>query len=164
MKALNGKDEPRESRRERQRKGLLAKVHIAYKEIGYDEYIYKEILSVRYGKGSARDMSVAELEDLVAYFKHLGWKQKSSKLKAQSSKRNERRKYQTEQLRERAWALAEEIENGAKRLAGLAKKICGAERIEWCHEVPKLKRVLAVLEKIKGRGQGAEGSRGQGGI
>jgi len=145
MKALNGKGQPRPGPRgpEAQRKGLLAKIHIAKKELGLQDVEYREIIESRYGRISAGDLSNPELEDLVQYYIHCGWQPKP-----QTTNHRRRAKLQTEILRERAWAIASDLENGEKRLRGLVKKICGIERIEWCHDVPKLKRLLAALEKI----------------
>jgi hypothetical protein len=52
-------------------------------------------------------------------------------------------------LRARCVEISEEIPNGAKRLAGLAQKICGTAQLTWCHDAAKLERLLAVLGKIK---------------
>ena len=52
-------------------------------------------------------------------------------------------------LRHRCVEIAKEIENGEKRLAGLAEKICGVSNLTWCRDVHKLERLLAVLGKIK---------------
>ena len=55
---------------------------------------------------------------------------------------------QVQVLREKALWIAESLERGEKRLKGLVEKICGVERLEWCHDVKKLKGLLAALKKI----------------
>lgn len=145
MKALNGKGRAIDLL-EIQRKGLLAKVHIAKKDLGFQDEHYREILEGWYGHESAAELSVPQLEDLVGYFRELGWRGKPRGQRIED--RRQRAKLQTEKLRERAWAIAAGLENGDKRLQGLVTKICGMERIEWCHDVMKLKRVVAALDKI----------------
>jgi len=126
------------------RNALLAKVHIAKKELNIEDEDYRAILEREFGKRSARDCTQLELEFLVHYFKEHGWK--SSKLKAQSSKLK-----QIQKLKERAYEIAGQIENGEARLKGLAKKILGVDSIAWSRDVGRLKRLLAVLEKVKER-------------
>lgn len=145
MKALNGRGRIIDPREE-QRKGLLAKVHIAKKDLGLQDEEYREIMDVRYGHESAGELNLPQLEDLVEYFKHLGFQ--PSRRRQGYGGQGQRAKLQTEALRERAWAIAAELENGEKRLQGLVAKICGVDRIEWCHDVSKLKRLVAALEKI----------------
>jgi hypothetical protein len=48
--------------------------------------------------------------------------------------------------------VAKEIENGERRLAGLAMTICGVSSLTWCRDVNKLERLLAVIGKIKEEG------------
>jgi len=139
MKAVNGKLSPEQAR---QRKALLAKVHIAAKDLGFTDVIYRDILNGHYGAESAGHLSLIQLEDLVEYFRKLGWAPKKKKRTIRDGS------MQVSALRRRAQEIAREIENGDSRLAGLVKRICDVERLEWCHDVRKLKGLLAALEKI----------------
>ena len=132
------------------RLALLAKVHIAKKELGILDADYRAILEREFGKRSARDCTQLELEYLIDYFKSKGWG--GSRLKGSrvnDGQRTTAHGQQCEALRARAWELAGKIENGDSRLKGLAKKILGVDRLEWSRDVGKLRRLLAVLEKIK---------------
>ncbi|WP_035253312.1 phage protein GemA/Gp16 family protein [Desulfatiglans anilini] len=60
---------------ERQRKGLLALVHLAKKDLGLSEEIYRSALAA-YGVGSAAAMSIPELKDLVRHFESCGFERK----------------------------------------------------------------------------------------
>jgi hypothetical protein len=53
--------------------------------------------------------------------------------------------------------VAKTLENGEKRLAGLAGKICGFASLTWCLEAAKLERLLAVLGSIKEKEDNKEG-------
>ena len=51
----------------------LAKIHIAKKELGLTDSLYREVLSVFFGKRSAKDLNPREVEALLEHFKGLGW-------------------------------------------------------------------------------------------
>jgi len=139
MKAINGK---RKVAPDPQRNGLLAKIHIAAKDLGFDDVTYRDLLAGRYGVESAADLEVPLLEDLVEYFQQLGWKAK----KGRSRKPDARS--QIDALRQKARRIAADMENGEKRLRGLCEKICGVEDLQWCHDAGKLRRLMAALGKI----------------
>ncbi len=117
-----------------ERRALLAKVHIAKKELNLPEHDYRAILE-RFNKESSAELTIAQLEELVKFFKHLGWKKKSDT--------------QVAALRPRVIDETADLRNGAKRLPGLMKRICGTERLEWCRNAEKLERLLVVIRKLK---------------
>jgi hypothetical protein len=126
-----------------QRRGLLAKVHIAKKDMGLNSGEYEAILA-GFRCGSAGELSVPQLERLVKCLEKLGWKQV----------RRLRRKdgadeLRLDALRRRCVEIAQTIDHGEKRLAGLAVRICGVASLTWCRDAAKLERLLAVLGKIK---------------
>jgi phage gp16-like protein len=57
-------------------RGMLAKIHIAKKELGFDDETYRDILQTRYKKDSAAKLTRFEGEDLILHFKAQGWKVK----------------------------------------------------------------------------------------
>jgi phage gp16-like protein len=124
----------------KQRQGLLAKIHIAKKEMGLNGGEYEMILR-GFKVATAADMTIEQLENCVRLLKHYGWKPIHAHKKDNPE--------QLIALRRRCVELAREITNGEKRLAGLAEKICGTAQIAWCHNAPKLERLLAALGKIK---------------
>lgn len=124
------------------RRKLLAIVHIAKKELCLKSGEYEMVLR-GFGVASSGDMTLVQLDHLITYMKHLGWKPRKRVRGVKGSR------VQVEALRLRATQIAEEIENGEKRLAGLVKKICGTDRLEWANDAGKLRRLLTVLGKIK---------------
>jgi len=117
----------------RVRNAMLAKVHIARKELGMKEDEYEAILE-RFNVTTAADLKFKDLEEMIKFLKFLGWQSKpTAQIKA---------------LRQRVMNEVATIENGKTRLPGLVKKICGAERLEWCHSVSALERLIAVITKI----------------
>ncbi|MBI4804443.1 MAG: regulatory protein GemA [Desulfovibrio sp.] len=55
------------------RKSLLAKVHIAKKDLGLDNDTYRSVLERTTGQRSAGDCAYQELVRVVAEFRRLGW-------------------------------------------------------------------------------------------
>ena len=127
------------TRSKQQRRGLLAKVHIAIKDLGVLDDDYRDILRREFGVASAAALSNRELESLVRYFQSRGW-------------RSKQRTYAPDQvgaLRERALGLKEQISMSDFRFSRLCRRICGTDRLQWCQQPAKLKRLLAVMEKIR---------------
>jgi phage gp16-like protein len=133
-------------RETKQRRGLLAKIHVAKKQMQLNKGEYEMILR-SFKVASAGDMTIDQLEGMVKMLKSYGWKPTIF----QSGRRGGKTEDQLIALRARCVEAAREITNGDKRLAGLAEKICGTSQLVWCHSVPKLERLLAVLGKIKSR-------------
>jgi hypothetical protein len=63
---------------------MLAKAHIAKKELGLDEDTYRDVLQRVTGHGSAKDCSPRELEKLLAELRRLGWKPKTRRPESKS--------------------------------------------------------------------------------
>ncbi|RLC25051.1 MAG: hypothetical protein DRH56_06050 [Deltaproteobacteria bacterium] len=125
---------------DRQRRGLLAKVHIAVKDLCIDDGTYRDILRREFGVASAAALSNRELESLIRYFRGKGWEPK----RAKDAKKPDR----AGALRERAQGLAGEMDMSETRFRGLCRRICGTDRLEWCRDAAALKRLLAVMGKI----------------
>ena len=132
--------ELRNAAEERQRRGLLAKVHIAKKEMGLNEGEYEMILR-GFKAASAAHLTIAQLENMVKLLKHYGWKP-ARPLRTQGGD-------PVPALRARCVAEAALIPDGTRRLAGLAQKICGTAQLAWCHDAKKLKMLLAILMKLQ---------------
>ena len=124
-----------------QRRGLLAKIHVAKAQMGLRDEYYEALLSA-FNVKSASDMTIRQLENFVRLLKHHGWlAAKSRKVKPEDA--------QLIVLRDRVREEAANLENGEIRLPGLIRRVCGVERLEWCRSVEKLERLLAVLGKLQ---------------
>jgi len=132
-----------------QRRGLLAMVHIAKKDLALNEGEYEMILR-GFRAASSGELSIPQLERLIDYLKTLGWKPVRSLRK----KRPAGDQVRLEALRRRCVEVAKSLAgDGAKRLAGLAAKICGTAQLAWCRDPRKLTRLLAVIEEIRRKEQ-----------
>lgn len=125
----------------KQRRGLLAKIHIAKQQMGLNSGEYEMILK-SFKVSTAADLTLPQLENMVKLLKHYGWKPRQSRRAKDQDDR-------LSALRRRCVDTAKGIKNGEKRLAGLALKICGVSTLNWCKDAAKLERLLAVLGKIK---------------
>ena len=134
------------------RNALLAKIHIAKKELGLDDDLYREILQDEFGVGSAADLRVEELEGLVARFEAKGWQSRAKESRPGGRSYNTKTA-QAEALRDRARQAALHTELNEKRFRGLVKKICGVDELEWCGEAVRLKRLVAVIESMVKKGR-----------
>ena len=61
------------ARDEGNRLAMLAKVHVARKQMGLDDGAYRAVLTRVVGRDSAKDCSGAELERVLGEFARLGW-------------------------------------------------------------------------------------------
>lgn len=64
------------------RNPLLAKIHIAKKDLGLDDDTYRDLLEQRYSRRSSARLSDAQLIDLIGHFKNQGFKPKGSPKRA----------------------------------------------------------------------------------
>ncbi len=60
---------------------LLAKIHIAKKELGLDDDLYREVLFAQCGVRSSRDLDNRRAIKLLRYFEEKGWQPHSRKPK-----------------------------------------------------------------------------------
>ena len=60
-------------------RAILAKVHIAKKQLGLAEESYRAILARVTGEESSKDCTELQLQKLIDEFKRLGWKPKTAK-------------------------------------------------------------------------------------
>ncbi len=60
------------------RRSLLAKVHIAKKDLGLDDAAYRAVLA-RHGVESSKDLDTKGMEKLLLHFEKLGWEAKTAR-------------------------------------------------------------------------------------
>lgn len=58
---------------------LLAKIHIAKKELGLEDEIYRDILYRKFRVRSSKSLADSQAMVLINHFKALGWKEKSKR-------------------------------------------------------------------------------------
>lgn len=124
----------------RQRNALLAKIHIAKKQLALTDDQYGAILS-GLGVDSAKDLTLMQLENLVQYMKYLGWREYRPRRRTNAEQ-------QITALQDRAREMARVVDNGEARLAGLVKSIGKVDALPWLRDTAKLKKILLVMGKF----------------
>ena len=56
----------------------LARIHIAKRDLNLSDSLYRDFLQIWFGKRSAKNLTLEEIEELLTHFKGLGWGQEPS--------------------------------------------------------------------------------------
>lgn len=122
------------------RRGLLALVHCARKDLALSEDTYRAMLQNIGGAESSRDLSDVDLGRVVDHLKRLGWKPKSGG------------KHGSTPVVRKIWALWTDLEKrGALKnptrpaLRAYVQRLTGVEEPEWLNPAQARK----VIENLK---------------
>jgi hypothetical protein len=133
---------------------MLAKIHIARKELRMAAADYRALLMGEFGVPSATGLSTSDMERLLDHFAGLGWRPtvRTGRGLSPAARRKRRRIFA---LQSRAREILSRLEDrDERRLEGLCEKICGTRDLASCRDIGKLQRILAVLEGIRRRESG----------
>lgn len=127
------------------RQSLLAKVHIARKDLNLSEDVYRGILQDMFGVSSAGKLKVSDLVQLCTHFEKVGWKpaiKKGKGVTAESSRAP---------LLKKIWALSYHLNRPVPEYAhGLAQRMYATDRVEWLYP-DQLQGIVTALERQKSR-------------
>ncbi len=133
------------------RRALLAKVHLAKKDLRLDDDTYRAILERETGRRSSADCTVEELERLVAHFRAQGFVPKAIAGGRPSSavQRAPRRADHPVAKKARAlWIslhqLGVVVNASEQALEAFAKRQLGVERMQWMDQALGFKLVEAL--------------------
>lgn len=136
------------------RRKLLAKIHIAVKDMGMPAADYRALLMGEFGVPSASNLPTEKMERLLEELVARGWRPKRGAPGPARSAAGRRRR-QAFALQSRARELLAQLEDSDEcRLQGLAEKICGSRDLSSCRDTEKLRRLLAALAGIRRRETG----------
>jgi phage gp16-like protein len=138
------------------RQKVMAQIHIAKKQLGLDNDVYRELLNHETGKTSCKTMSIAELFRVVHVMKQKGWKPKTpSNRRRMSPKSGNATIEGIDKIRAIWITMAKQgfvrdgseaaLDSYVKRMTAKYNKGAGVESVAWL----KGKTVLVVLESIK---------------
>lgn len=132
------------------RQALVAKVHIAKKELGMDGVAYRAFLERVTGKNSAGRMTLPELDKVMQEFRSLGWKPKMRKARRHIKK-------SPVPLIRKVYALWGDMctegyvdQPDRDGLRAFVKRMTGVEDPEWMDE-PGARIVVEALKSWKSR-------------
>ena len=131
------------------RNPLLAQIHIAKKELGLDDDIYRDVLERVTGSRSSSGLSDPDRHKVIAEFKRMGWKGGSGGRK-RSSKAYVRKVFALwgELKREGIWRG-----DDVSSLRHFVTNMTGCEDPEWL-TWPQARDVIEALKKMKERANG----------
>lgn len=123
------------------RNRLLAHIHVAQRQLGMTDEHYRILLEALFDQTTAAALTIEQLHYFVKYMKEsMGWQPLIMDFKGDKAK--------LVAFRSRATEYAAQLTNGAKRLQGLCRSICGVESVDWCEDLMKLRKLLAALGNI----------------
>ncbi|WP_161635946.1 regulatory protein GemA [Desulfonatronovibrio hydrogenovorans] len=119
-------------------------MHIAKKDLGLPEDIYRGILSDLFGSSSAGKLKNHELVQLCTHFEKIGWEPRPRKSQVKPAP-------EKAQLIKKVWALCYCLERPVPAYAhALAKRMYKTDRVEWLYP-DQLQGIVAALERQKSR-------------
>jgi phage gp16-like protein len=127
-------------------RAALAKIHIAKKELGLTDEVYRDILSLRFKVNSAAKLTDRQATVLINSFKAHGWKQRKSTKKPTSPK------YDNPQMRKvvAMWITLGQkgvVRNSSdKALQAYVKRMTGVDKLLWCNGL-QLDTLIKSLKK-----------------
>jgi phage gp16-like protein len=137
----------------RYRKALLAKVHLAKKDLGLNDQEYRAILGELFGVESAGQLPAQKLAHLVEHFEARGWQ-----AQPKARRKKDSHGYPRQSMPDRKALLskieAQLAEKGRAEgrhvpwayAAGILQRMYGVERMEWAN-AEQLRGVVAALHR-----------------
>lgn len=124
-----------------------SKIHIAKKQLGLSDEVYRDILLIRYKKDSSAKLSAAQGRDLVSHFITLGFEVKR--------KSNSKSFYYPDPRARKVYMLWKTLEDAGvirkrsrKALNTFVKRQTGIADLRWCkdhHDFTKLIKALKAM-------------------
>ncbi len=128
---------------------LLAKIHIAKKQLGLDDDTYRAILA-RHGEGktSSRDLTIAQMDAVLREFTGKGWSPKPPKSKG-ATKRKLATGPEVEKIRA-LWLWMHQLgivrDPSESALASYARRMAGIDDLHWA-DGARCYRLIETLKK-----------------
>lgn len=132
------------------KKALLAKIHIAKKDLCLDDGMYRDILKRVTGKDSSAKMLIGELEKVIYEFGNLGWKP-SAKPKHGKKPSVSKDKPSRQAIMDKIEALLSDMGLHWNYAHAMARGMHKKERLDFCtdDELHKVMQGLAVYQNRK---------------
>lgn len=125
---------------------MLAKIHIARKDLAMEEDSYRDLLERITKKRSAAKLRQAQLHDVIEEFERLGWKAKKTGPK-RAGKRRLAEGDQAAKIRAlwmNLYHLAEIRDPSEDALAAFVARVTGVEALQWLDERQADKAIKAL--------------------
>lgn len=131
------------------KKILMAKIHIAKKDLGLDDGTYRDVLWRVTGQRSCKDMTIAQLQDVVKDMEKSGFKPKSAPKHGKKPSVVGKR----EPLMGKIHAMLTDMGLHWNYAHGMADKMFSIKRLQWLNDsqLYKLTQALSVHQKREAR-------------
>jgi phage gp16-like protein len=134
------------------RRAMLAKIHLGAKELGLDDDARRDILERITGHRSSADCTDAQLDQVLAHFRSLGWKPQQSGARARTGTApNPKRTPATSPVALKARAMWLSLFNlGVVRssseasLEAFGKRQLGVDRLQWADQAQGYRLIEAL--------------------
>ncbi|MGD9949871.1 MAG: regulatory protein GemA [Desulfobulbus sp.] len=137
-------------------KSALARIHIAKKELGLADEVYRDILGFNFGVESARDLTEQQALELIELFKAKGWEPKpfsNGQRRKTSGKFIEIKPGPAAKQQRKVLALWHALGYDMNKLHARVKKQFGVDRFEWLDDHEALHILITDLEhRLKTQG------------
>jgi phage gp16-like protein len=127
------------------RRAMLAKVHLARKELGLSEEDYRAVLQRAAGAASAGDLSAAGLDRAIAEFRRLGWQQSPATAGAARKAASFPAARKARSLWISLWQLGVVRSPTEQSLEAFARRQLKVDRLQWADEA----QVYRLIEALK---------------
>jgi phage gp16-like protein len=141
---------------EPRRRAMLAKVHVAKKELGLDETLYGDVLFRETGQSSAGNCSDTELVKLLDAFKRMGWQAKPKQPRARIADHKTARKARALWISLGHLGAIESVSEQA--LEAFAKRQLGCDKMQWADQSLMFKLIEALKAMALREGWDSTGS------
>lgn len=133
-------------------KADLAKIHIAKKELGLTDEVYRDILKARFRKDSAAKLTPGQAFSLINHFQKLGWKPSRQQILPGISIPQDG---QSKKILALWISLSEKKivrDNSDRALMAFVKRQTGKDHLKWCSPEEK-NRIIESLKDWDLRGK-----------
>ena len=127
----------------------LQKIHIAKKELGLSDEVYRDILHIHFKAGSSKELNTFQAAQLLDLFAAKGWQAKRGKDSGKSPRYDDRQQRKIVAM----WIElhnAGVVKNSSDRaLQAYVKRQTGIDNLKWCDGVDCHK----LIESLKAWGE-----------
>ena len=131
-------------------KALLAKIHIAKKELALDDESYRDLLHVQFGVDSAAKLTDQQAAGLLDIFRQRGWKLKTSQKQPGTARRDGRyieiKEGPSAAQQRKVLAMWNALGYGMDKLHARCQRQFGVDRFEWLTEPRQLHILITDLQ------------------
>lgn len=133
-------------------RAILAKIHVAKKQLAMEEDAYRAMLQSVAGVKSSKDLTVAQAEKVLAHLQKCGFKPRVPKARRAPPDRAALMRKLGAQLKAagRDWAY---LERAAEGRTSMVRRICGVDSLSFCNPAMLGKLIAALSYDAKRHGR-----------